>query len=98
MIKWNIAIVLCIIAAMANAAELLPFSAEPSIFGDVTQWGLAGAIILFTLWRDWQREGRMSLKNHELEEYIRTEMRQVVEANTKALHEVTDIIRKCRHT
>lgn len=90
---FNVLILLASGVAILNAAS----SAVPSSFnfGQLTQWGLAGAIIVFTLWRDWQREGIMTRRNQELEDYIRNKMAPVIEANNQALKDFTDVIRKC---
>jgi hypothetical protein len=42
----------------------MPFDGDP---GAWSQWGLAGLIVGYTLWRDWQREKRMSeaLEKHQ---------------------------------
>ena len=42
----------------------VPFEGDPSAWA---QWGLAGLVVGYTLWRDWQREKRMSeaLEKHQ---------------------------------
>lgn len=55
--------------------------AAPPVSGDASvwaQWGLAGLVVGYVLWRDHQRERRMSDALEEREEFIRDEFRQAM--------------------
>lgn len=58
------------------------------IGGDGTawsQWGLAGLVVGYTLWRDWHRERHMSKALEKHEEWVRTKLLGALERNTVAM-------------
>lgn len=52
------------------------------------QWGLAGAVVGITLWRDWEREKRMSAEIGKLTEQMNKAFMGALEKNTLALEEL----------
>ena len=60
------------------------------------QWGLAGVVVAFTLWRDHHREKRMAAAIERQEAWVRTTLLVAVEKNTTALNDITQIIRDNR--
>jgi len=65
-----------------------PVGGDPSAWA---QWGLAGVIVGFTLWRDTQRERRMSqaLEKHQL--WVQTTLLNAMEHNTIAMERLTSV-------
>lgn len=47
----------------------VPASDSPELWA---QWGLAGLVVGYTLWRDWQREKRMAETIEKHQEWVRT--------------------------
>jgi hypothetical protein len=60
------------------------------------QWGLAGVVVGFTLWRDHHREKRMASAIERQEAWVRETLLHAVEQNTAALNDITLIIRHNR--
>ncbi len=52
------------------------------------QWGLAGLIVSYTLWRDHQRERRMAKAVEKQNQWMRETMHETIKHNTAALHTV----------
>ncbi len=55
---------------------------EPSLWA---QWGLAGVVIAYVLWRDWQREKRMGAAIDSQQKWIRETLVGALERNAKAM-------------
>ena len=49
------------------------------------QWGLAGVVVAYVLWRDWQRERRMSIAIEHQQRWIRETLVGALERNAKAM-------------
>lgn len=49
------------------------------------KWGLAGVIIMYTLWRDWDREKRMSAALDARDEWTKEQMLLALKENSAAL-------------
>ena len=49
------------------------------------QWGLAGVVVSYVLWRDWQRERRMSVAIEHQQHWIRETLVGALERNAKAM-------------
>ena len=62
------------------------------------QWGLAGVVVAFVMWRDHQRERRMSVLIERQDAWTRDTLLQALSQNTAALHEVTRTLRAQRDT
>ena len=73
---------LWIIGVLANASAGTP---NGSMIEEWGKWGLAGVIILYTLWRDWDREKRMSTDLNARDAWSKTEMQTALTKNTEAL-------------
>jgi len=52
------------------------------------QWGLAGLVIGYVLWRDWQREKRMSSSIELHEQWVRDTLIHALQDNTEAIKEM----------
>lgn len=63
---------------------------EPAVeFWNIwAQWGLAGLVIGFSLWRDWHRERELSNRLEGHEHWVRERLLAVIERNTEALARV----------
>ena len=55
---------------------------EPSLWA---QWGLAGVVIAYVLWRDWQREKRMGAAIDGQQKWIRETLVGALERNAAAM-------------
>ena len=49
------------------------------------QWGLAGVVVGYVLWRDWQRERRMSAAIEHQQRWIRETLLSALERNAMAM-------------
>ena len=49
------------------------------------QWGLAGVVVGYTLWRDWQREKRMGAAIDSQQKWIRETLVGALERNATAM-------------
>lgn len=68
--------------------------------GDSTtwaQWGLAGLVVAYTLWRDHSREVRMGAALDRQQDWIRDTLTKALGQNTAALQEVSHLLRRQRH-
>jgi hypothetical protein len=63
----------------------VPFDGDPTAWG---QWGLAGLIIGYTLWRDWQREKRMSEALEKHQTWTQQTLLSALNRNTSALERI----------
>lgn len=56
--------------------------------GDWAQWGLAGLVVMYTLWRDHERERRMStaIENHQ--NWVRDTLAQSLNNNANTLQRI----------
>jgi len=52
------------------------------------QWGLAGLVVSYTFWRDWQREKRMSDELNRNQEWVRITLVEALNDNTAAMREL----------
>ena len=57
-------------------------SVEPALW---MQWGLAGVVVAYVLWRDWQREKRMGTAIDNQQKWIRETLVGALERNAKAM-------------
>ena len=67
-------------------AVALPLNGNASQWG---QWGLAGIVVGYTLWRDWHREKRMSQIIEKDHQWIRDTMLGVLERNAAVLRRIS---------
>lgn len=65
----------------------VPIGGDPGLWA---QWGLAGAVVGYTLWRDWQRERQMSESTERQNEWVRNTLVKALERNTVAMEKVVD--------
>jgi hypothetical protein len=56
-------------------------ASEPSLWA---QWGLAGLVVAYVLWRDWQREKRLGAAIDAQQRWIRETLVGALERNAKA--------------
>ena len=70
-----------ILLAMAT-----PLGGDPTQWA---QWGLAGMVVGFTLWRDHNREKRMSAAIEKDHKWVRETLVDALERNTIALEKMT---------
>lgn len=63
----------------------VPVGGDPGVWA---QWGLAGMVVGYTMWRDWNRERRLSedLQTHQA--WVRDTLLEALERNTVALEKV----------
>ncbi len=76
-------------AMKAGMGGLLAVSVP--VGGDGTmwcQWGLAGLVISYVLWRDWLREKRMSEAIERDHKWVRETLLEALEKNTRALEQM----------
>ena len=67
----------------------LLLAAIPGAGGDSSvwaQWGLAGLVVGFTLWRDYLREQRMSKAIQDQQDWVQTTLMGALERNTAAIN------------
>jgi hypothetical protein len=55
---------------------------EPALW---MQWGLAGVVVAYVLWRDWQRERRLSTAIEDQQRWIRETLVATLERNAGAM-------------
>lgn len=64
------------------AASVPVDSVEPALW---MQWGLAGVVVAYVLWRDWQRERRLSSAIEAQQRWIRETLVATLERNAGAM-------------
>jgi len=69
----------------------VPMGGDPSLWAN---WGLAGLVVGYTLYRDWQRERRMSEAMEKHEEWVRSKLLGVLERNSVAMERVVERLDK----
>lgn len=62
--------------------------ATPQTMADWKQWGIAGAVIAYVFWRDWDREKRHSQAMKEQQAFINGKLVSLIEANNAAINEL----------
>ena len=60
----------------------LPLDGNPEMWA---QWGLAGLVVGYTLWRDWSREKRMSEAIEKHQTWVQQTLLCALDRNTRAL-------------
>ena len=60
--------------------------------GQWAQWGLAGVVVAYTLWRDMEREKRMSSSLHNHHEWVRNTLLDALQKNTAALNRISTVL------
>lgn len=68
----------------------VPVGGDPGLWA---QWGLAGVVVGYTLWRDHDRERRMSRAIEKHQEWVQGTLLGALERNTVALEHLSDIPR-----
>ena len=56
------------------------------------QWGLAGVVVGYVLWRDWQRERRMSAAIEHQQRWIRETLLSALERNAVAMERMVECL------
>lgn len=77
-------------ATKAGMGVLL-LASVPPIDGELSmwaQWGLAGLVVGYTLWRDWQRERRMSEALEKHQTWVQQTLIIALDRNTRALERI----------
>jgi len=67
----------------------------PELWG---QWGLAGVVVAFVMWRDHHRERRMAAAIERHQAWTRDTLLHALAQNTAALQEVTRTLRAAHST
>ncbi len=52
------------------------------------QWGLAGVVVAYVLWRDWERETRMAAAIDSQQKWVRETLLGALERNAAAMERV----------
>ncbi len=65
----------------------VPVGGDPGIWA---QWGLAGVVVGYTLWRDHNRERRMSEAIERHQSWVQTTLLSAVERNSVALEKMVE--------
>ncbi len=63
----------------------IPVGGDPTLWA---QWGLAGAVVGYTLWRDWQRERQMTESIERQNEWVRNTLVKALERNSVAMEKI----------
>ena len=63
-----------------------PVGGDPTLWA---QWGLAGVVVAYTLWRDHAREKRMSEAIERNSKWVRETLVDALERNTSALEKMS---------
>ncbi len=63
----------------------VPVGGDPGLWA---QWGLAGVVVGYTLWRDHTREKRMSSALEKHQEWVRTTLLSALERSTLAIERI----------
>ena len=63
----------------------LPLDGNPEMWA---QWGLAGLVVGYTLWRDWSREKRMSEAIEKHQTWVQQTLLCALDRNTRALERI----------
>lgn len=66
-------------------AASTPIGGEPGLWA---QWGLAGLVVGYTLWRDREREKRMSEAIEDHHQWVRDTMLGALERNSAAIERI----------
>jgi hypothetical protein len=81
-----------VIETLAKSTMLLLFAGSAPIDAPDSslwfQWGLAGVVIAYVLWRDHQRERRMAAAIDAQQKWIRETLVHALERNAQALERV----------
>lgn len=65
----------------------VPVGGDPGIWA---QWGLAGVVVGYTLWRDHQRERRLSEAIERHQSWVQTTLLAALERNSVALERMVE--------
>jgi len=65
----------------------VPVGGDPGIWA---QWGLAGVVVGYTLWRDHNRERRMSEAIERHQSWVQTTLLSALERNSVALEKMVE--------
>jgi len=68
-----------------------PIGGDPSAWA---QWGLAGLVVGYTLYRDWQREKRMSVALEKHQAWVQQTLLGALERSSLAMERIT-AVRSC---
>ena len=66
-------------------AAIPPANGDPGLWAN---WGLAGLVVGYTLWRDWQRERRMSEALEKHQAWVQQTLVGALERSTKAMERI----------
>lgn len=70
------------LGSLVAVGVVVPSELTPELF---MQWGLAGLVVALVMWRDWQREKRMSTSMEKQAKWIQETMLDALRSNTKAI-------------
>ena len=65
----------------------VPVEPNPELW---LNWGLAGLVVSYTLWRDWTREKRMSEAIDKHQAWVQQTLLCALERNTRALERISN--------
>lgn len=69
---------------------------EPQDIGLWAQWGLAGVVVAFVMWRDTTRERQMREKAEADQKFMQDTLLGVIRENTLALSNMQGTVKKCQ--
>ena len=75
----------------ALLAISVPVGGDAAAWG---QWGLAGLVVGYVLWRDWLREKRMSEAIERDHKWVRETLLEALEKNTLALQKMSGCVQR----
>ncbi|NRA38415.1 MAG: hypothetical protein HRU15_09765 [Planctomycetes bacterium] len=81
----------------AKLAMLLVLGATTPIGEDMTvwgQWGLAGAVVAYTLYRDFHREKRLARSLETQQRWLRDTLMTALNKNSDALNRVARLLKE----
>lgn len=82
MLDWGTAVKAGMVALWAVGS---PLADDPPSLSLMAQWGLAGVVVAFVLWRDYHREQAMRADAAKQDQWVRDTLIKALKANTRAL-------------
>jgi hypothetical protein len=75
----------------ALLAAAIPANGDPGLWAN---WGLAGLVVGYTLWRDWQREKRMSESLEKHQSWTQETLMDALARNTIAMERLLTALKE----
>ena len=80
---------------LAKIVMIAVLGAAAPIGGEIdvwSQWGLAGAVVAYTLFRDFHREKRLAESIEQQQVWLRDTFMTTLQKNTEALNSVAELL------